>query len=202
MKPLLIVGAGEHAKVILDIAFKNQWRIAGFLDDREEIREFCGVPILGNTDMAFKFIQNRTFFLAIGNNQKRKELAERYKAAEFAALVHPHAVISPWVTIGRGSAVMANAVINPGACIGEHCIINTGCIVEHDCKIGNYVHLSPGCRLGGGVRVGEECWLGIGCCVRDHLRIHKGCTVGMGAIVLKNIERTGTYVGMPARPVR
>lgn len=199
MGHLIILGAGGHAKVVTDIALKNNWSIDGFLDDDKSKKEFLGYPVLGVTDEVFQYQENHTLFLAFGNNQLRKKWSLLLDRADFATLIHPSAVIGPGAAIGKGSAVMANAVINPEAQIGVHCIVNTGAITEHDSIIEDFVHLSPGCKIGGGVTIGAECWLGIGCCIRDHIRICKGCVIGAGAAVVKNILESGTYVGIPAQ---
>lgn len=198
MKRLLILGAGGHAKVVAEIALKSGWEIEGFLDDKEGITEFLGYPVFGKTEKAANYTESHVLFMAVGNNEIRKQLAAGLMKADFATLIHPSAVIAASVKIGKGSVVMANAVINPGAEIGEQCIINTGAIVEHDDRIESYVHISPGCSLGGGVEVGEGSWLGIGSCVKDHVNICLGCVIGAGAVVVNDIEQQGTYVGIPA----
>lgn len=198
MKKLLILGAGGHARVVSEIAVLSGWQVEGFLDDKEEIQELAGYPVLGKIEKAVNLQQNHTLFLAIGNNQIRKKLSHQFNRAVFATLIHPSAVVSGSAVIKPGSVLMANTVINAGAEIGEHCIINTGSVVEHDDMIGSYVHISPGCRLGGGVSIGDDSWLGIGSCVKDHIRICPGCVTGAGAVVVKNINEIGTYVGVPA----
>lgn len=198
MRKLLILGAGGHAKVVLEIALKSGWGMEGFFDDDEDKTEFCGFPVFGKTERAVHYMESHSFFLALGKNSIRKRLSSQLKMADFATLIHPNAIVAAGSIIGKGSVVMANAVINPGAEVGEQCIINTGVIVEHDDRIEDYVHLSPGCKLGGGVRIGEESWLGIGSCVRDHVNICPGCVIGAGAVVVKDIKRQGTYVGIPA----
>ena len=94
---------------------------------------------------------------------------------------------------------MANACINSSARIGKHCIINTGAIIEHDNIIENFVHISPNSALGGTVRIGENTHIGIGSVVKNNITICKNCTVGAGAVVVKNIEKEGTYIGVPAK---
>lgn len=202
MKHLLIIGAGGHAKVVTEIALQSGWEIEGFLDDEEEKKEFLGYPVFGKTEKAANYMENHVLFLAIGKNQIRKRLAAGLKKAEFATLIHPNAVKAASAKIGKGSVVMANAVINPGAEIGEQCIINTGAIVEHDNRIDSFVHISPGCRLGGGVSIGEESWLGIGSCVKNQVKICPYCVIGVGAVVVKNINTAGTYVGVPAKKLQ
>lgn len=78
---------------------------------------------------------------------------------------------------------MAEPVIISGAKMGEECIINTCSSVDHDCIIGNYVHVSVGSHLAGTVKIGNRTW------------------VGAGAVVIKDIEKSGTYIGVPANNI-
>ena len=64
--------------------------------------------------------------------------------------------------------------------------------------IENFVHISPNATLGGTVKVGENTHIGIGSVVKNNITICKNCTVGAGAVVVKNIEKEGTYIGVPA----
>lgn len=203
-KKLIIVGASGHGKVILDIALQNGYKVAGFLDDDTSKKELIGYPILGTVSEAFRYAADTRLILAIGSNETRKKLAEMLSAAcsdtpiHWATLIHPRAVIGMGVQIGAGTVVMAQAVINPDAQIGEHCIINTSAVVEHDNILEDYVHISPKAALAGTVMVGEGTHIGIGAVVRNNLNICGHCTIGAGAVVVKNIEKPGTYMGVPA----
>ena len=105
------------------------------------------------------------------------------------------------VEIGQGTVVMANAVINAGARIGAHCIINTSAVVEHDNRIADFVHISVGAKLAGTVSVGKRSWVGIAACVSNNIHICDDCMIGAGAVVIKDIEESGTYVGVPVKKI-
>lgn len=198
---LFIIGAGGHGKVIADIAQRNRYTDIAFLDDYAE-GERMGVPIVGKVAELVSLDDGAAdFVIAIGSNAARRQLAEQYDV-NYVSLVHPTAVIGTGVTFGRGTVVMAGAVINPCAQLGEHCIVNTCAVVEHDNVLGSYVHISPNAALGGTVHIGAETHIGIGACVRNNTDICEACTIGAGAVVVKNIEESGTYVGVPARKIK
>lgn len=201
--PLLIIGAGGHGKVILDIALLCGYPVLGFLDDALSGKETAGYPILGPVGTAYEYRDRAEFVLAIGSNPVREKLAGELAGDAsgsicWATLIHPSAVVGTGAKIGAGSVVMANAVINPFAAIGRHCIINTGAVVEHDNVLADFVHLSPGAVLAGTVCVGERTQIGAGALVRNNLDICADCTIGIGAVVVKNIEEPGVYIGVPA----
>lgn len=94
---------------------------------------------------------------------------------------------------------MAGAIINCCTKIGKGCIINTGATVDHDNVIEDYVHISPGANLAGNVTVGKRTWIGIGSVVSNNVCIISDCKIGAGAVVVKDINEVGTYIGVPVR---
>lgn len=197
---IIIVGAGGHGKVIADIIIKSGDTIKGFLDDRFPTeKEFIGYPILGK----IKDYQKETdakFVIAIGNAAVRESIVKNMSSVEWYTAIHPTATVSDIdVQIGVGSVIMANAVINPGSHIGNHCIVNSSSVVEHDNCISDFVHISVGAKLAGTVSVGERSWVGIGAVVSNNLSICEDCMIGAGAVVMKDIDKPGTYIGIPAK---
>ena len=69
----------------------------------------------------------------------------------------------------------------------------------HDCVIGDYVHVAVGAHLCGTVNVGTETWVGAGAIISNNVNICGGCMIGAGAVVIKDIEKEGTYIGVPAK---
>lgn len=195
---LIIIGAGGHGKVIADHALKNGYTDICFVDDHAT-GDCMGFPIVGTSAVIESLNDGRTdFIIGIGNNAVRKKIAEKYNV-NWVTLLHPSAQIAVHVSIGKGTVVMAGAVVNACANIGEHCIINTSAVVEHDNVIRDYVHISPGARLGGTVQIGEQTQIGIGVSVKNNIKICEHCIVGAGAAVVKDIQKMGTYIGVPAR---
>ncbi len=201
MHNLIIIGAGGHAKVVVDIANALGYNILGFLDDNTAINVFANLKQLGKIEDCTKYIDKAKFVIAIGNNAVRKRIAEEYNL-KFATLIHPSAVVSPNATIGEGSVVMPLCVINSNTQIGEHCIINTAAIVEHDNTIGDFSHISPNTTLCGTVNIGDICHIGAAATVINNTNICSDCIIGAGAVVTKDINKSGTYVGVPAKVIK
>lgn len=201
MKKICIIGASGHGKVVADIAILNGYEIIGFLDDNSDVKELMGFPVLGKITDAEEYIGQTDFCVSIGNASIRKNLMSSLmeKGATFPTLIHPNAVVGMNVEIGEGTVVMAGAVINPEARIGQGCIINTCASVDHDCIIHDYVHISVGARVTGTVEIKEFTWIGAGAIIKNNLHICGGCTIGAGAVVVKDIQKSGVYVGIPAK---
>lgn len=207
MKQIILLGAGGHAAVILDI-LKAQIsngeaiKIKGLLDDSGKL-EWMGYPVLGSTLEANDFNEENTYFIiAIGSNKMRDKLSKRYNHLKFFTAIHPSAIIGSQVNIGAGTVVMPNAVINANSQIGQHVIINTGAIVEHDNLIGDYVHLSPNATLCGTVRVKPHTHIGAGATVIQGKMIGMQAMIGAGATVITDIPDQVVAVGTPAKVIK
>lgn len=202
-KKVIIVGAGGHCKVILDILLANQeYEIAGLIDQNQEKKQL-GISVIGD-DNALHDIFRRGIsyaFVAIGNNPLRKKLCLylREIGYELVNAISPDAVVSSHCKIGQGVAVMPGAVVNVETCLGDGCIINTNASVDHECTIGDFAHVAPGAALSGCVTVGELSFLGTGCRVIDRVSIGQGVMLGAGAVAISSIPDFCTAVGVPAR---
>lgn len=197
LKKLIIIGASGHGKVIADIAVRNGYEDIVFLDDDENVRECAGFPVIGKTVEAKEMDGDK--IVAIGNPKTRERILE--EVSEVITLIHPDAVISRRVEIGEGSVIMAGAVINTDVVIGKGCIINTGASVDHDCRIGDFAHISVGAHVAGTCEIGKKTWIGAGATVSNNVNICGDCMIGAGAVVIKDIDKPGTYVGVPAREI-
>lgn len=201
-KKLLIIGASGHGKVVADIAIKmNQWSSIEFLDDNSKIKTVMGLNVIGTSGDMLNYIDDYEMFVGIGDNAVRKRIFKSLKSmgATIPKLVHPTAVIGTDVRLGDGTVIMARVVINCCTKIGQGCIINTSATIDHDNFIGDFVHVSPGAHLAGTVMIGEGSWLGIGSVVSNNVGIPNECIVGAGSVVIKSLNKSGRYIGTPAR---
>jgi len=205
--PLILIGAGGHARVLLDALELAGAKILGLLDadaSRAE-RELMGYRVLGDDAVLRQHAPGSVALVnaigSIDSMQARKQVYEKLRRAGhvFESVIHPRATVSRHALAAAGVQVMAGAVVQAGAHVGEDTIINTGASVDHDCIVGAHVHIAPGVTLSGNVRVGDETHVGTGAIVMQGVRIGARCTVGAGAVVLKEV-RDGTRVkGLPAR---
>jgi sugar O-acyltransferase (sialic acid O-acetyltransferase NeuD family) len=200
---IIIIGAGDHAKAVIDTASLLSKNIIGLLDDNKELlgKELLGVPVLGSINEIDKY---KEFYLisGIGNNIVRKSIALQLKNYKWTSLIHPSAYVAKHSQIGMGTVVFAHAVIQPHVVIGNHCIINMTTSLSHDCIIEDYVHTAPGCRLTGHVKIGEGTFLGAATVVIPNIKIGKWSTIGAGATVINNIPSNVVAVGSPAKVIK
>lgn len=207
MRDLILIGGGEHARVVIEAArsVPERWRVLGFLDPSpcEETATRMNAPHIGDDD-DFSRYPDAAIVLGVGVrglDTRRQNIVAKtgVPLARWAIIIHQNALVSPTAQIGAGSVILAGAVINTGARIGSHCIVNTQACVEHDAELGDFVHAAPGSIVGGGATVGTGSYLGMGSLVRDHVTLGNGCLVGMGAVVTKSCEAAGVLFGLPAK---
>lgn len=204
MKPLWVIGAGGHAKVVIDTARSTgQFEVVGLLDDNEDRwgRQLLGAEVRGaaSREVTSGFGIGLAV-IAIGSNRARAEVAQRLDGlVTWASLVHPTAHLSPGVRIGEGSVAFAGAIVQPDSVIGRYVILNTACSVDHDVTIGDFVHIAPGVRLAGNVRVEVGALIGIGCSVAPGCTIGAWATIGAGSVVVHDIPPGVTAKGVPAK---
>lgn len=203
---IIIIGAGGHAKVIIDLIEKRQVilneeiSIFGIVDDKYIEKDFLGYSYLGKIEDLEKIedYKKKKYIIAIGNNKVREKISKKLRL-NFVSLVHPTAIVGKSVKIGVGTVVMAGVIINSLAVIGKHSIINTGAIIEHDCVVEDYVHISPKTAVAGGVKVGKSSWIGIGSSIIQGIEIGENVTIGAGSVVVKNLKDNIKAFGVPAK---
>jgi sugar O-acyltransferase (sialic acid O-acetyltransferase NeuD family) len=210
MDPIVVIGGGGHAKVVLSILRKlGKYQIVGYTDLRDN-GVLLGADYLGSdqelTSMAAG--QSRlNAVLAIGQvglGMARQGVQSRLHSLSlsFPSIVSPNAVVNEEVRFGAGVTVMDGVVINSGASIGRGAIVNTNSTVEHDVRIDDWVHIAPGVTISGGVTIGRFSMIGAGATVIGGKQIASECIVGAGATVVHNLTEPGVYVGSPARRIR
>ncbi len=188
-----IIGAGGHAKVVLEIIEQMGELVVEVVDKNPLVNELMGYRVSHDLPA-----ENLILLIAVGENRVRKKVVAEISNS-FGIAIHPKANLSSRCTVAVGTVVMAGVSINSGAKIGSHCIINTNASIDHDCEIADFVHISPGASLAGNVLVGEGTHIGIGSSIIQGVSIGKWATIGAGSVIVCDVPDYAVVIGVPGK---
>lgn len=204
-KPIIIIGAGGHAQVLLDILLQQKENIIGFTDKSiPKGTVFLGIPVLGDDSEIMHYSPSEVFLVngvgSVGDNSIRTRIYTSFKEKgySFCSVIHPTAVISSYAKLHEGVQVLAQSIIDTGAEVFENSIINVNTAINHNCIISAHCHVSSGVTLSGGVSVGEGSHIGVGSTVIQGIKIGKNSLVGAGSVVLWRVKDNTKVFGNPA----
>jgi sugar O-acyltransferase (sialic acid O-acetyltransferase NeuD family) len=187
-----LIGNGGHAR---EVMAQMGIKLVRFVDDQYMSNDTLPLSELD--------IEKYEVMVAIADPRDRYDTIQRLpKGVRFFTFVHPTALIMDDVEIGEGSFIGANSILTTNIKIGKHAILNRGNHIGHDCVIGDFFSAMPGSVVSGNVRIYDLVYLGNNSTVKEKLSIHSLTTIGMNGAVVKHIEESGTYVGVPVKKIK
>lgn len=211
MDDIYIIGASDHAKVVIDIVeLEGRYRIRGLIDSFVPAgSQVAGYKVLGTEHDLPRLMQGsgvRGGIVGIGDNWTRRRLTQcirlRIPAFEFVNAVHPSAYLSRDARPGSGTIIMGKVFLGVGTSISEGCVLSTKASFEHDSIMHPFSSLGAGVTCGGHVTLGECSAVCIGVTVSHKMSIGDHTVVGAGSTVIRDIPDGVVAYGAPARVVR
>ena len=202
MKPLILLGGGGHASVLLDLILLKGGKIEGWVGPDSGWK---GVPWLGEEEILDRKSPDQCdLVLAFGTQtvgSKRKKVFEKFvsRGFQFPAQIHPSSSVASSALIGEGSQIMSGAIIQSGAVLQENVIVNTRASVDHGCLVQAHVHLGPGVVVCGGAEIFSESFIGAGTTVLPKIRIGNASCIGAMSLVNRDLPDHIVAYGIPAR---
>ncbi|MDD4975467.1 MAG: acetyltransferase [Bacteriovorax sp.] len=209
--PIIVVGSGGHAKVVIDIIEQiGNYKIVGITTNDLNIgSSFFGYPILGTDDILPDYKKKGIRKIAIGvggftDNKLRKAIYQNIELMgfEIETLVHPSAIISPRAKIGIGCVIFSGVVINTDVVLGNNVVIATRSSIDHDTNIEDHALVSAGVTIGANDLVGEGALIAIGSVIVSGKKIGKNCLIAAGAVVVSDVADRARFAGVPAREMK
>ncbi len=202
-RELVIIGAGEHAKVVISAAesMKQSVRCVLDHDPQRNATYLCGYPVEAYSESTLPLLikDDQLAIIAVGDNEARRTIAVSLDKTAWATVVHHSAIVDRRARIGHGTLLCAASVVNPDATVGQHVIVNTAAVVEHDVVVGDYCHIAPNVTLCGKVTIGEGAIIGAGSVVLPGRSVGSWCKVGAGAVITHDVPAGATAMGVPGR---
>lgn len=209
MKTLGIIGAGQLGQQIAHFAISdNHYSRIVFFDDFTNENMIDGFSILGKTTDIESEYKKKNFdelIIAIGYKHMgaRKNFFERLKNdIPFGQVIHSTTHIDTTAQIGKGVIIYPGCIIDANVVIEDNVLANIGVVISHDSIVKAHSFLSPRVAIAGFSTIGKCCILGINSTIIDNIKIKENITLGAGAVVIKNLNESGLYVGNPVRFIR
>lgn len=208
MKKIAIIGASGFGKEIAFLIERlSEWEIIGFYDDNVEQYNdtVYGYKILGNITELSMVTTDLSVVCAIGKPKVRKKIIDKIqnnKNLSFPNIIDSTAIVGKSVELGMGNIICANAVLTVDIKIDDFNIINLSSTIGHDVTLNSFNTLYPTVNVSGNVTSENYVEFGTGTQVIQGLRIAEGAIIGAGSVVVRDIERYTTSVGVPAKTIK
>lgn len=206
--PLILLGAGGHAKVLLSLIRALNLPLLGVVApefEGTELNEWRGVKVLSKnylddinpTDVSLVNAVGRR----VGDNNSRERIFENFKAKGyyFPVLIHPHSYVDSSAHLKEGVQIMAGAIVQSDASIGQNVIINTRAVIEHDCTIEDHVHIAPGAVLCGNVYISKRAFVACGANLIQGIKVGEEAVIGAGASIVRDVASGQLALPAPMR---
>jgi sugar O-acyltransferase (sialic acid O-acetyltransferase NeuD family) len=133
-------------------------------------------------------------------NNVRKRIYEegKEKGYEYISYVSSKATVCD-NKVGENCFILEDNTLQPFTEIGNNVVMWSGNHIGHHGKIEDHVFFTSHVVLSGHCLVKERAWIGVNATIRDYITIGEGSLIGMGALVTKNTEDDGLYMGAPAK---
>lgn len=193
-RPLILLGAGGHAKVVVSLVNALGRKFEGVCDSllvQAQSSIWRGLNVLGD-DSALERFDPQQFELVLGFGPKpystrRAEVFNDLvnRGYHLPSLIHPSAFIDSTSAVHDGAQIMAGAVIQADCLIGQNAVVNTSASVDHDTVIGRDAHIAPGAILCGGVKIGVGAFVGASATVLPQVEIGANSLVAAGSTLAR-----------------
>jgi len=203
-KQLVIFGSGEMAQLAhYYFSTDSNYEVASFTVDATHIKEplFCGLPVVAFEEVAKNYPPDSyDFFISIGYSKLNSVRKEKFNAAKkmgykLVTFISSRATVLNEGKIGENCFIFEDNTIQPFVTIGNNVTMWSGNHIGHHSVIRDHTFIASHAVISGGVEIGEQCFVGVNATFRDHIKIGDRCVVGAGALLLKDAQSDGVYLG-------
>jgi sugar O-acyltransferase (sialic acid O-acetyltransferase NeuD family) len=212
MIPLVIFGSEGISREVLTIIedineIKKSYEFLGFIEDKKEKigKNKLGYEII-SSDENFEEFSKKFNRLAVvipqGNPNIKEKIYNKIKNFEnlyFPNIIHPNIKIRDTIKLGKGNIITDGVKMTTEIEIGDFNLFNLNSTVGHDVKIQNFNVINPLVSISGGVELGNRNLIGTGSNILQYLKLKDDVIIGSNACLTKSANKSGVYVGTPAK---
>lgn len=206
-----IWGTGGFAREVLQIVEDcrddgQRYDFVGFLDGNAKAHgtEVHGHPVLGDQRWLSDHPDVRVV-IGVGNPVYKRRIIASINdpnQTRFVTLRHPRSWVGRRVELGEGCILCAGVMVTTDVVLGRHVILNLNTTVGHDAVLEDLVTVAPGVNVSGNVRIATGTDVGTGSSIIQGVTIGPWSVVGAGSVVVRDLPRDVTAVGVPARVIK
>jgi UDP-N-acetylbacillosamine N-acetyltransferase len=203
---LVIFGAGDFARLVCHYCGDlRDVEVCAFTVHQKYIAEdsFCGKPVVPFEQMEKTFPPSSfKMFCAVGYRKMRDrkivydQILE--KGYDCINIVHPQAVVSIDLIMGKNNIIMPAAHLEPFVKIGSNNIVWSDSLICHDSRIGDHNFIAAGSILGGGCNMENSCFIGFNTTIVQNRFIANETLTGANSLIFCDTEPCSKYFGVPA----
>lgn len=204
-KPLVIFGSGDMAELAhYYFSTDSDYEVVAFTVDAGYITMplLRDLPVIAFEDVANHYPpESYNFFVALSYSKlnavrKEKFLAAKERGYKLVNFISSKATLLNEGRIGSNCFILENNTIQPFVRIGDNVTLWSGNHIGHHSIIHDHTFIASHVVVSGGVEIGEQCFVGVNATLRDHIKIGDRCVVGAGALLLRDAEAEGVYIGL------
>lgn len=209
-KKIIIFGAGDIANLAhFYFTHDSSHEVVAFTVDREfiETNTFQELPVLPFEEIQTHFPPGEyEMFIALSYAQINKLRAQKYREAKekgYTLVSYVSSKATCWTdAIGDNCFILEDNTLQPFVTIGNNVTLWSGNHIGHDAIIGDHCFLASHIVVSGHVEIGAYTFIGVNATLRNNIQIAPECVIGAGALILKNTEEKGVYIGNAAEKHR
>lgn len=181
-------------------------------DDSKIGKSINKIQVITEEDAISKFANSSEYlvnvFISVGSPALKEKIVNNLvniKNFQFPTIIHPNVSYDKRegrLKLGKGVIICSKNVFTTDIEIDSFVHVNLACTIGHDSKIGAFSTISPGVNVSGNVTIKENTFLGTNATILENVTIVSNAIIGAGAVVSKDLNESGTYVGIPAKKIK
>ena len=200
-----IIGTGGFAREVLQLAVHIQNKTDVWYDKINFVMfdEFISAEIVDNVrvlKLSKCNLSKMKFVIATGNPVIKNRILKKLPSRTiFTSLISPLSFIASDFKYEPGLIIMPFSYISCNVVFGKHVHINTHCTIGHDTVIGDFFSSACSVMIAGNNNIAENCYFGMNSSTKQGISISKNVSIGLNSGVIKDISKSGSYIGTPSK---